>query len=83
MIIVNRDKAEQIVRERLRIEREPELAALDIAHLKTLEEGGDPSEVVENKKFLRAITEIELRDFSLVELESLTLERLVVLRPQV
>lgn len=73
MILINRDKAEEAVRERLRREREPRLLALDVAYMRALERGEDTTNTVLEKESLRNVTEKDLSGLSLAELSGLTL----------
>ena len=56
MITINIDKAKDITKERLRIERKPLLEAQDILFMKTQEEGSDTTAIVAEKRRLRDIT---------------------------
>lgn len=73
MIAINRSKAEDMVRARLRLEREPRLAALDVAYMRALELGEDTTAIVTEKNALRDITERDLSGLSLMELAALDL----------
>lgn len=73
MITINRSKAEETVRERLRLEREPRLAALDVAYMRALEVGDDTAAIVAEKESLRDITEKDLSGLSLADLAALDL----------
>lgn len=73
MITINRGKAEEAVRERLRLEREPRLAALDVAYMRALEQGEDTAPIVAEKEALRDITEKDLSGLSLAHLAVLDL----------
>lgn len=75
MITVSRPKAEVIVVERLRIEREPLLAELDTSFMRALESGEDTADIVAKKQALRDITERDLSALSLTELAALTIEK--------
>lgn len=77
MIIINRGKAEETVRERLRLEREPRLLALDVAYMRALELGEDTANIVMEKEVLRGVTEKDLSGLSLAELSALTLVRAI------
>ena len=55
-ITVNIDKAKDIVKTRLRAEREPMLAAQDVAFQRALESNADTSAIVAEKQRLRDIT---------------------------
>lgn len=58
MITINIDKAKDISKTRLRIEREPLLQAQDILFQRALENGADISAIVAEKQRLRDITKI-------------------------
>jgi hypothetical protein len=55
---VNLAKAKEITKKRLRIEREPLLAAQDVAFQRALETGADTSAIVSEKQRLRDITKL-------------------------
>ena len=69
--------AYELVRERLRQERAPLLADLDVAFVRALERGEDTSAVLREKQALRDITEVDLRGYSLEALATLTLKELL------
>lgn len=73
MITINRGKAEELLRDRLRLEREPRLAELDLAYMRALEVGGDTAAIVAEKEALRGVTEKDLSGLSLAELATLSL----------
>lgn len=52
-ITVNMEKAKDIWREKIRAEREPELAKLDTEYMKALEAGSDTTAIVTQKQVLR------------------------------
>jgi hypothetical protein len=56
MITINLDKAKDITKERLRIERKPLLEAQDILFMQAQESGADTTAIVAEKKRLRDIT---------------------------
>lgn len=58
MITINIDKAKEITKTRLRQEREPLLAAQDVAFQNALENGADTSAIVAEKQRLRDITQL-------------------------
>lgn len=58
LITVNFEKAKEITRRRLRIDREPLLYAQDIAFQRALECGADISTIVMEKQRLRDITKL-------------------------
>ena len=55
-IIIDINKAKEITKDRLRIEREPLLVAQDVAFQRALESGADTSAIVAEKQRLRDIT---------------------------
>jgi hypothetical protein len=56
MITINFDKAKAITKARLRTEREPLLAAQDVAFQRALESNADTTAIVAEKQRLRDIT---------------------------
>ena len=56
MITINMNKAKDITKERLRIERKPLLEAQDILFMQAQEAGSDTSAIVAEKQRLRDIT---------------------------
>lgn len=58
MITVDLSKAKEITKKRLRIEREPLLAAQDVAFQRALETGADTTAIVAEKQRLRDITKL-------------------------
>jgi len=58
MITINIDKAKDITKERLRIERKPLLEAQDILFMQAQEAGSDTTEIVTEKQRLRDITNL-------------------------
>ena len=72
MITINLDKAKQITKERLREEREPLLAAQDVAFQRALESGADTSAIVAEKQRLRDITNLADAATTLDELKGIT-----------
>ena len=56
MITINLTKAKAITKDRLRAEREPLLAAQDVAFQRALESGADTTAIVAEKQRLRDIT---------------------------
>ena len=55
-ITINFDKAKDITKDRLRVERKPLLEAQDILFMKAQEAGDDTTDIVAEKKRLRDIT---------------------------
>lgn len=58
VVTVNLSKAKEITKVRLRAEREPLLAAQDIAFQRALETGADTSAIVAEKQRLRDVTQL-------------------------
>ena len=56
VVTVNLAKAKEITKKRLRAEREPLLAAQDVAFQRALESGADTSAIVAEKNRLRDVT---------------------------
>jgi hypothetical protein len=55
-IIVDINKAKEITKDRLRVERKPLLEAQDVAFQRALEYGSDTSAIIAEKQRLRDIT---------------------------
>lgn len=58
IVSVNLSKAKEITKKRLRMEREPLLAAQDVAFQRALETGADTTAIVAEKQRLRDITKL-------------------------
>ena len=58
MIVINLDKAKEITKKRLRVERTPLLQAQDVAFQRALESGADTTAIVAEKQRLRDITKL-------------------------
>jgi hypothetical protein len=71
MIVVNFDKAVEITKNRLRREREPLLAAQDVAFQRALETGADTTAIVAEKQRLRDLTDLADQATTLDELKAL------------
>ena len=71
MITINFDKAKAITRDRLRSEREPLLAAQDVAFQRALESGADTTAIVAEKQRLRDITKLADQATTLEQLKEL------------
>jgi hypothetical protein len=71
MITVNINKAQQITKDRLRVERTPLLQAQDVAFQRALEEGADTTAIVAEKQRLRDITQLADQATTLDELKAL------------
>ena len=57
-VTVNMDKAKELTKKRLRLEREPLLVAQDVAFQRAQETGADTSAIVAEKQRLRDITQL-------------------------
>ena len=71
MITINFDKAKAITKDRLRSEREPLLAAQDVAFQRALESGADTTAIVAEKQRLRDITKLADQATTLEQLKEL------------
>ncbi len=71
MITININKAKEITKDRLRQEREPLLAAQDVAFQRALELNADTSAIVAEKQRLRDITKLADAANTIEELKSL------------
>jgi hypothetical protein len=72
MITINMDKAKAITKTRLRQEREPLLAAQDVAFQRALESSVDTTAIVAEKQRLRDITNLVDAATTLDELKVIT-----------
>jgi hypothetical protein len=72
MITINMDKAKAITKARLRVEREPLLAAQDVAFQRALETSADTTAIVAEKQRLRDITKLADAATTLDELKAIT-----------
>ena len=75
MITINLDKAKDIKKQKLRIEREPLLQAQDVAFQRALETGADTSAIVAEKQRLRDITNLVNAATTTDELKSISVEQ--------
>ena len=57
-IIIDINKAKDITKDRLRVERKPLLEAQDVAFQRALESGADTSAIITEKQRLRDITKL-------------------------
>jgi hypothetical protein len=73
VITINIDKAKEITKVRLRMEREPLLQAQDVAFQRALESGADTTAIVAEKQRLRDITKTVDEVATLEELKAITL----------
>ena len=71
--------ARDIHRDKLRADRAPQLAALDVAYMKALEQGGDTAAIAAQKQALRDVTADARIDAAATpdELKALTLDVLI------
>ena len=72
MIVINIDKAKNIVKDKLRAERAPLLQEQDIAFQRALESNSDTSEIVAEKQRLRDITNLVDEVNTIEELKTIT-----------
>ena len=73
-IIIDINKAKDITKDRLRVERKPLLEAQDVAFQRALESGADTSAIVAEKQRLRDITQLVDTMTTVEELKSITPE---------
>jgi uncharacterized protein YdaT len=73
-IIIDINKAKDITKNRLRVERKPLLEAQDVAFQRALESNADTSAIVAEKQRLRDITTLVDTANTVEELKSITLE---------
>jgi uncharacterized protein YdaT len=73
-IIIDINKAKDITKDRLRVERKPLLEAQDVAFQRALESNADTSAIVAEKQRLRDITKQVDTMTTVEELKSITLE---------
>lgn len=79
MIVINRSKAEAAALDRLRAEREPRMAYLDVKFMRALEAGEDTATIAATKQSLRDVTEKPLDDLTIEQLAALTLDEALAL----
>ena len=72
MITINLNKAKDITKDRLRVERAPLLQAQDIAFQRALEANADTTAIVAEKQRLRDITNLADVATTLEELKSIS-----------
>lgn len=73
-IIVDINKAKDITKDRLRVERKPLLEAQDVAFQRALESGADTSAIVAEKQRLRDITKLVDNVNTVEELKALEIK---------
>ena len=71
VVTVSLAKAKEITKQRLRAEREPLLAAQDVAYMRAIEAGQDTAAIVAEKQRLRNITSLADTCTTTTELRSL------------
>ena len=71
-ITVNKSKAVEITKKRLRTERTPLLAAQDVLFQRALETNADTTSIVAEKQRLRDITDLATTSLTLEQLRALT-----------
>ena len=74
MITINMDKAKDITKDRLRVDRKPLLEAQDILFMQAQESGADTTDIVAEKQRLRDITKQVDTCKTTDELKALTVE---------
>lgn len=76
MIKINLDKAKEIKKDMLRVERKPLLEALDVQMMRAIEEGDSfkQAEIAEKKQALRDITLLPNTVETVEELKSIKVE---------
>ena len=75
MITINLDKAKEITKERLRVERTPLLEAQDVLFQRALEIGADTTAIVTEKTRLRNITNLANTCTTTAQLRALKVEQ--------
>jgi hypothetical protein len=71
-VTVNKSKAVEITKKRLRQEREPLLAAQDVLFQRALESNADTTAIVAEKQRLRDVTDLATTTLTLEQLKALT-----------
>lgn len=71
MIVINIDKAKEVTKARLRVEREPLLQAQDVLFQRALESGADTTAIVAEKQRLRDITQLADEAITLEQLKAI------------
>ena len=79
MIVINRAKAEVSTIDRLRAERDPRLAELDVQFMRAIEQGQDTAAIAAEKQALRDVTSKPLSGLSIAQLSGLTLDEVLAL----
>ena len=73
-VTVNKAKAVEITKKRLRMERAPLLAAQDVLYMRATEQGADTTAIVAEKNRLRDITDLATESKTLEQLRALKAE---------
>jgi hypothetical protein len=73
-VTVNKAKAVEITKKRLRIERAPLLVAQDVLYMRATEQGADTTAIVAEKNRLRDITDLATESKTLEQLRALKAE---------
>ena len=71
MITINFDKAKEITKKRLRIDREPLLTAQDVLYMQAIEANTDTTSIVAEKQRLRDITKLADQATTIDELKTI------------
>ena len=71
MITINFDKAKEITKKRLRIDREPLLTAQDVLYMRAIEANADTTSIVAEKQRLRDITKLADQATTIDELKTI------------
>lgn len=71
MIVINLNKAKEITKTRLRVDREPLLVAQDVAFQRALESSADTTAIIAEKQRLRDITKLADNVLTIHELKAL------------
>lgn len=79
MIVINRAKAEAITWERIRVERDVSIAALDVEFVAALERAESTEAIAVQKQALRDVTNKDLSRLTIEQLSALTLDAALVL----
>ena len=72
VVTVNLEKAKELTKQRLRMERDPLLAAQDVAFQRALESGKDTTAIVVEKQRLRDVTSLVNSCTTTTELRNIT-----------
>lgn len=73
-VTVNKAKAVEITKKRLRMERAPLLVAQDVLYMRVTEQGADTTAIVAEKNRLRDITDLATESKTLEQLRALKAE---------